>query len=320
MKKIVSISASILALSASGLTFGDFSNFAAADLLVWQVREGGADNWAKTISPAGTQQTAQLADAPFGWNEGVRISLGHLLFENSDINLSYTHYNAIAKNQISGIVYSSLDANYFANNTDGENFGPSYGSANVNWKLYYNNLDIELGHLFKLDNLLSLHPRLGLLLASINQTIATNWYNPTTTNTFTSASENLKNDFSGLGPIFGVDSLWTLYSGARQSIGIVGDLTAALVWGQWTFNDVYRNNQPVTITVNSDSIKGMSPMLGGLLGVQWEMKFRASELSVRLGYEEQVWLNQMQIYFLDTGKMNRSTSFQGANLQIKFTC
>lgn len=294
------------------------SNYAALDLLVWQVTEGGADNWSKTISPAGIQQNAQIANAPFNWNEGVRLTLGHIFPEKSDISFAYTHYNTQATNQVSGIVYSSLDANYFANNTNGASFGPSYSNANIRWQLFYNNLDLELGHDFHLDSLLSVHPRFGLDLASINQNIYTNWNNPTTTSTFTSASENLKNDFSGLGPIFGIDSLWTLYENTRQSIDIVGNFTTALVYGEWTFKDVYNNNKPTTITVNSDNIKGLSPMVDGLLGVQWSMKFPSSELAIRLGYEEQIWFNQMQIYFLDTGKMNRSTSFQGGDLQIKF--
>ena len=146
-----------------------------------------------------------------------------------------------------------------------------------------------------------------------------NWYNPTTTSSFTNASENLKNNFSGLGPVFGVDSLWSFYTNAHQSFNIAGNLTSALVWGQWTFKDVYNNNTPVTIAVNSDGVNGLSPMVDGLLGVQWNMTLPSTELSVRLGYEEQIWFNQMQIYFLDTGKMNRTTTFQGANLQIKFT-
>lgn len=294
------------------------NNYAVVDLLIWQAREGGADNWAKTITPAGAQQTAQLADAPFNWNEGVRLSIGHYFPENSDINLAFTHYTTTATNQIAGVVYSSLDANYFANNTNGASFGPSYSNANVRWQLFYNNLDLELGHDFRLDSLLMLHPHFGLEFASIDQTIYTNWNNPTTTSTFTSASENLKNDFSGIGPVFGVDSLWSLYSGSHQSFNIVGNLTTALVWGEWTFKDVYNNNKPVTITVNSDGVNGLSPMIGGLLGVQWNMTMPTTELHVRLGYEEQIWFNQMQIYFLDTGKMNRTTTFQGANLQIKF--
>lgn len=320
MKKIIWTLLTCFIISAHAESLNKVpNNFAAFDLLYWQAREGGADNWAKTISAPGAQQTAQLADAPFPWKTGIRLSIGHFFHENSDVALAFTHYTTTATNQVSGIVYSSLDANYFANNTDGSDFGPSYSNANVRWQLFYNNLDVELGHNFHLDSLLQLHPRFGLEFASINQNIYTNWNNPTTTTTFTSASENLQNNFSGIGPVFGIDSLWSLYSGSHHSFNIVGNLTTALVWGQWTFKDVYNNNQPVTITVNSDGVNGLSPMIGGLLGVQWNMTLPTTELSIRLGYEEQVWLNQMQIYFLDTGKMNRSTTFQGANLQFKLT-
>jgi hypothetical protein len=317
LRKIIWILFLSFAVSAQAASYEYPRNYAAIDLLIWQAREGGADNWTKTITAPGIQQTAQLYEAPFNWNEGIRLTIGRFFRKNTDAFLDITHYTATATNQASGTVYSSLDANYFANNTDGANFGPSYSSANINWKIYYNTLNAEIGHNFIIDRILTLHPHLGLKFASINQDIKTNWFNPTTTNTFTTASENLNNNFSGLGPVFGVDSLWLIYSGVNQSFNIIGNVAAALVGGQWSFKDVYSNNQPTTITVNSNNVKGLSPMLNGLLGLQWNMKFSSSELSVRLGYEEEVWFNQMQIYFLDTGKMNRTTTFQGGNLQIK---
>ncbi len=320
MKKII-IGILFFSLSAivQATTNSNPANYAAFDLLVWQAREGGADNWTKTIASPGAQQAVQLYEAPFSWNEGIRFSVGHFFSKDSDAFLTLTHYNATATNQASGVVYSSLDANYFANNTNGANFGPSYRSADINWKIYYNTINAEVGRQFPIDSVLTLHPHLGLKFASINQDIKTNWYNPITTNTFTAAAENLKNNFSGIGPVFGVDSTWPVFVGNSQSVDIVGNAAAALVCGQWNFKDVYSNNQPTTITVNSNSINGLSPTINGLLGLQWKMKFATSELSIRAGYEEEIWFNQMQHYFLDTGKMNRSTTFQGGNLQIKLT-
>lgn len=319
MKKIIWILFFSFTVTAQAATHSIPRNYTAIDLLVWQARDGGADNWTKTISSPGTQQTAQLYEAPFSWNEGIRLTLGRFFTTDSDTFLTFTHYNANASNQASGIVYSSLDANYFANNTNGANFGPSYRNANINWKIHYNSINTEIGHNFPIDRVLSLHPHLGLKFASINQDIKTNWLDPITTTTFTSASENLNNNFSGVGPVLGVDSLWPLYSGENQSFNIIGNLAVALVCGQWNFKDIYNNNQPTTITVNSNSVNGLSPMMSGVLGVQWNTTFSTSELSIRLGYEEEIWFNQMQIYFLDTGKMNRSTTFQGGNLQVKLT-
>jgi hypothetical protein len=316
LKKIIWILFFSFTAAAQAAT-DKLQNYTALNLLIWQAREGGADNWSKTITSPGAQQTAELHEAPFNWSAGVRLSVGHFISKESDVFISATHYNATATDQASGTVYSSLDANYFANNTNGANFGPSYQRANINWKIYYNTLDTEIGHYFSIDNILTLHPHFGLKFASINQDIKTNWYNPTTTNTFITASENLKNNFAGAGPMFGVDSLWPIYSGINQSFSLAGNFSTALVYGAWNFKDVYNNDQPTTITVNSNSIRGLSPMIDGLLGFQWTKKFPTSELSISLGYEEQIWFNQMQIYFLDTGKMNRSTTFQGGNLQIK---
>lgn len=317
MRKKIGILFLLFAASAQASSNSTPRNYASLEILYWKATEGGADNWSKTISSPGTSQTAQMYEAPFNWNEGLRLSAGLFFAADSDAFLTLTHYTTTAKNNALGIVYSSLDANYFANNTNGANFGPSYSSANINWKIKYNTADISIGHNFSVDRVLSLHPHLDLKFASINQDIKTNWNNPTTTSTFTSATENLKNNFSGVGPGFSVDTLWPIYTGERQSFSIAGNFGAALLYGEWSFSDVYNNNKPTTITVTSDSIRGLSPMINGLLGLQWSLKLSASEMKIRLGYEEQVWLNQMQIYFLDTGKMNRSATFEGGNLEIK---
>ncbi len=320
LKKVIGILFFGFAVTVQAATDTELKNYVAVDLLYWQAREGGADNWTKTITSPAAQQSAELFEAPFAWSPGIRITAGYFFAPDTDAWVGFTHYNTTAKNQAAGIVYSSLDANYFANNTDGAHFGPSYQSANINWNIDYNSLNAEVGHIFVMDEVLTLHPHLGLTFTEINQNIKTNWYHPTTTTSFTYASENLKNNFSGVGPILGIDSLWPVFTKAHQSIGVVGNVATELVYGAWNFKDVYHNNQPTTITVNSNSIRGLSPMLNGLLGVQWSKTFSKSELSVRLAYEEQIWFNQMQIYFLDTGKMNRTTTFQGANLQFKLTC
>lgn len=294
------------------------SNFAYVDLLFWQCREGGADNWAQIITPAGIQRTAKPIDAPFNWNEGIRLGAGHSFNPSDDIVLILTHYNTKANSQASGIVYSSFLANYFANNTNGANFGPSYQSATIRWNIFYNTADIDLGHHFNLDRFLQLHPHVGFKVAEINQTVYTNWLNPTTTTDFTAATENLKNNFWGIGPSIGIDMTWPIFCWEQQSFNLVGNVATALVWGHWSFKDIYNNNKPVTITSHVSSVNGLSPMLGGLLGIEWMKHLTKWDFSIRLGYEEQVWFNQLQFYTLDMGRVNRSLSFQGGNLEFKF--
>lgn len=300
--------------------FPNESTYSFIDFLMWQARESGADNWAQLISPAGEQRSAQLIDAPFNWHPGVRIGVGHEFTEHCyDIMVAYTHYQTQATNHITGIVYSSFVGNYFVNNTDGANFGPTYNSASIRWQLFYNSVDLNLGRNFNIDPVLQCHPYIGLKATAIYQNIYTHWLNPTTPTNFTAATENLKNDFWGIGPTIGVDSTWPIYSDACQSFSLIGNITAGLLWGHWHFNEVYANDTPITITTTVSSINGAAPVAAGLLGLLWRYQFAANtEISISLGYEAQVWFNQVQFYSLNLGRINRPLSLQGGNLDIRF--
>lgn len=306
----------VFTAEAHAVTSGDKSTFGFIDLLTWQVRESGADNWGQMQAPG--QTSFNVLDAPFEWNTGFRIGVGHEFSQASyDLVLAYSHYQTKAFNQASGVIFSSFVSNYFANNTNGANFGPTYNTANIRWQFFYNTIDLNLGRHFKLDPVLQVHPYVGLKAASINQKIYTNWLNPTTPTTFTAATENLKNDFLGVGPVIGVDTTWAIYSGTRQSFSLIGNIAGGLLCGHWHFDDVYSNNTPVSITTNLDSVNGASPLVDGLLSLQWSSQFATFDISVRLGYEAQVWFNQVQFYSLNMGRINRPTWLQGGDLEFR---
>jgi hypothetical protein len=295
------------------------SSFGYIDLLYWQLRESGADNWGQLATISGTNTTYKVLDAPFDWNTGVRIGVGHEFNNGSfDVTLAYTHYQATASNQASGTVISSFDGNYFANNTNGASLDKPYRSANIRYQFFYNTLDVNLGKNYKLDTILSFHPYFGIKTAMLYQNIYSNWMNPIPATDFTSATENLKNNFSGIGPSVGVDSTWLVCSSKGKTVDLIGNFAGALLYGRTTFSDIYANNKPITITVHNDNIKGVSSMLGGLLGLQWNSQFAKSDLNIHLGYEAQIWFNQMQFYSLNMGKMSRPVILQGANIEFRF--
>lgn len=296
------------------------SVFGFIDILNWQLREGAADDWAQIFASPGETQPIRVVDAPFQWNTGIRFGAGYN-FEPSDnfVLASYTTYHALATSQASGIVASSFVGNYFANNTNGASLGPSYHSATIRWHVYYDVLDFDVGHRFELSKHLQLNPYVGLKAASINQHIFSNWYNPDGITTFSQATENLKNDFMGIGPALGINTLWPLFEkNNKQSVNIIGNFVGALLYGHWNFSDIYKNNTPVTITTNVNSINGTAPMAGGLLGFNYTNKFAHSDLSVSLGYEVQMWFSQVQYYSLNGGRLNRPMSIQGLDFNLLY--
>lgn len=296
------------------------STFAFADLLIWKLREGGADNWTQEISPAGTNQDINVLSVPFKWDTGARLGIGHQ-YSYWDTIVAFTWFQTRANSQASvsaGGLYSPFLGNFYVNNTIGTGFGPNYRSANVQWTVYFDVIDLELGHSFKIDESLILRPFVGLKGGFINQSIDTYWQDPTVATNFTSATENLKNDFWGVGPSLGIDSAWPVYKFNLGVFNIFGNFSGALMWGHWSFKDLYQNNQPRSVTVNLDDINGAATMARALLGVEWIMNQRHSNLTLRLGYEAQVWFDQVQFYSLNMGRLGNIMSLQGGVLGFCF--
>ncbi len=317
MKKLIGILLLTLVTQAHAASAAQDANFGFLDLLIWQFNEAGSENWAERIEAPGLTQSGVLLSVPFHWNTGVRAGIGHRFSGSEiDVKLVYTNFKTQASDSATGFLYSPFDGNYFANNTNGAQFGPSYRGANVSWHVNYNTLDLQAGRSFQPSNRLALHPFVGLKAATINQAFNTNWLNPVNVVNFTVASEDLKNNFAGIGPSFGVDSTWSLYQSPKMSLNLLGNIATALLVGHWNFNEIYTNNAPTTINVNVSSVNAVSPYVGGLMGLEWLNHLDRADVRVRLAYEGQVWFNQLQFYSLDMGRTNHLLSVQGSDLEF----
>jgi hypothetical protein len=303
-----------------------------ADLLLWNVREGSADNWAQEITPQGPGTsfgTATLVDAPFDWNAGVRIGLAKQVgYEEADVTFYYTNFSTEAKNQAGGEVYSAFLGNFFVGNPDGVDFGPHYQSATMLWDFDFHALDLEFGRKLTVSKSLTLRPFVGLKAAIINQFAQSHWHSPINTASQTylydSAVENLKHDFWGIGPSLGVAATAPIFKDQRTSLKFLATPSVALMYGHWQFDQRYQNDGPTSLTIPTPTsisidmspIEGAATMARGLLGIEWTQDFARSTTSLRLGYEAQVWLNQMQNYSFNMGRLNNLSSLQGGLLEI----
>jgi hypothetical protein len=305
-----------------------------ADALFWTVREGAAENWAQNITPQNIGwtniSTATLIDAPFDWKAGLRVGAGVQRNDGIDMTLYYTNFHTTAQNQASGEVYSAFMGNFYVDNTDGADYGPHYKHASIWWDFDFHTIDFEIGRNYAIGTNFEVRPFLGLKTAIINQTINSNWNGPINTVTpivthtyhFTSATEDLNLGFWGIGPSLGATMTMPLCCKDRYNLKLFGTPSAAIMFGHWTFNEQYNNNAqtPESITFDTNPITGAATMLRGVLGFEWEQCFSRATSTVRLGYEAQFWLNQMQFYSYNMGRLNNLTSLQGGFLewQINF--
>ena len=301
-----------------------------SELLVFSVTEGGADNWAQEITPRGPAPsfgTANVVDAPFDWKAGFRLGIAKRLDDQFDLTFYYTNFNTTATNQAAGEVTSAFLGNFYAGNTDGTGFGPSYRRADIDWDFSFQTFDFEIGRTSWVGPAM-LRPYVGLKAAIIDQTAVSHWFDPIDTMTdtylFTSAVETLTQEFWGIGPSFGVAATVPLSAGPDYSLQVFASPSAALMYGHWQFRDHYQNDGPTSISspvpasidINMSPIDGLSTTLRGMFGIQWLRQCARLTTSVRLTYESQIWLNQMQFYSFNMGRLNNLMALHGGALEI----
>jgi len=302
-----------------------------ADALYWTVREGSAENWAQVITPLGSGTnvgTNTLVDAPFEWNAGFRVGLERQRDDGGDVSVSYTNFSTHAANESSGEVYSAFLGNFFAGNPDGLFFGPHYRVGTIDWDFHFHSFDVEVGRTIVVDPTLELRPFVGLKAAIIRQSLHSTWQGPIDTSTatylFDSATEDVRQDFWGIGPSLGTSIRMPLCRKPKYSLTLFGIPSGSLMFGHWTFRDQYQNDGPTSTTVpipssiaiDTSPITGAATMLRGVLGLEWTQRFSTVSTTVRLGYEAQVWLNQMQMYSYNMGRLNNLASLQGGFFEL----
>lgn len=300
--------------------------FAFAEALMWQISEANAGNWAQIVYPNSSNETIQLIGVPFKWSPGLRIGMGFNGKEKLwDVLFYYTGYKTQGRNQANtdtGELHSAFSSNFYANNPQGNGVtGPYYHQGEIQWDLVFNTFDIELGRQIKIDNLAEFRPFLGLKVGLINQTLHSTWLNPypakgAVSPTFTSATEKITNDFKGIGPSVGLNTAWHLYTRPAYTIKLIGNLSGAMLWSNWSFGDTYQNDAPETISTMNDDLSSAATMARAYLGIELSSDTQNAHWTLHVGYEDQVWFNQLQYYSFDMGKTNDALYLQGGVLGL----
>lgn len=170
-------------------------------------------------------------------------------------------------------------------------------SANADWRTRYNIIDWELGRGSFLSKYLTLRPFFGLKAAFLYSMYKINYFfeAPSTVNQIRIVN-NL--DFRGLGLRGGFNAAWLFAS----SWGFYGDLAVSALWGQYIISrqdysypsPTSARSQIVNVQDYSHAVKPVIEVGGG---VQWQTWFYRNKwrLTVKAGWEEQIWINYNQM-------------------------
>lgn len=294
-----------------------------ADLLLFCAQESGSDNWAEVINAAGSTTVCDIRDLRFDWNAGFRVGLGYgMCHDEWDTQLYYTRFTTQGNDHLSnnpGSIFSPFLGNFYVDNPTGAGIsGIAYQKASIHWGIDFNVFDWELGRSFWVSHALSLRPFVGLKGGWIHQAIHTKWQNPHISGAefFQTGKENLKNNFWGLGPCGGLNTKWHLFERENHSFTLLGDLSGALMWGHWTFGDLFKNDIQQEVSIKLSHLNSGATMLRTFLGLGWDANFCQFYFSTKLGYEMQFWLDQLQLYLFDTGRLSNALTLQGGTLEF----
>ncbi|MBB71011.1 MAG: hypothetical protein CMF50_01270 [Legionellales bacterium] len=316
-KTLLLLSMSLLSLHVYA---GDMTAF--VDPLYWHASEETASIWASTYTTSGNDEKYAVDNIHFDSNPGIRAGLryspdGHYW----DTRLYFTHFSADDKLSYPAdgqLIFPQFFSGFFGGNCF---FVPGlpncFFAADAKWKLTMNTIDLDASHEYKATKSLTIRPSIGVKAAAIDQDIDVNWNEE-----IFISKEDVKHDFTGIGPSFGIDVTWNFY----KELNLASDLSGALLWGNWNVKDTYTRPALLDglvpssqISTHMDDNKLGVAMLDYFLGVEW-LHESDYELALKLGYEMQYWQNQLRLTTFQQLPTHGDLTLQGVTcgISIKF--
>jgi len=298
----------------------------SADFLGWYASQEVASIYADVVTHFGVIPASWGAPSfNFNWDYGFRIGAGYdLEYDQWDTSLSWSWFRTDAKHTIPMNPNASIGPEFFAAllsfSLEGDTVLDVAQSMSARWSLLFNMFDWELGRSFWVSKGLSLRPFLGLKGGWIHQSIDAKYYNLAIDNISTPnlGSEHLKNNFWGVGPLGGVNTKWRARDFGSHFFDLFGDFSVAEMWGSWSCSDVYKSTIPSTSSVNTKNSSLGALTLRGFMGIGWDVDFREnkSHFAAKLGYEMQIWFDQLRIATFQLQRLHNDLTLQG----VTFNC
>lgn len=283
------------------------------DALYWHT--GETVDWATTLTNNPNSEQFSLKTFSFDWAPGYRVGLGYNMGHDGwDTQVSYTWFHSQARDHASGAVTS---ASLAARLSLLEPFSTGRASIHLRYKMF----DGNLGRSFLVSRHLVLRPSIGLKGGWINQTIHSHWTKPNLLGFFPfTASDTIKQRFQGVGPKGGVSGKWCFGNIQKHSFSLMGEFEAGYLWGHWSIRDRFVDNLATVISVKTSSRNYGSFVLHAFAGLGWDCNFSRdrTHVGLKVGYEIEDWLNQLQIYTNISGSQNNDLILQGLTLGARF--
>jgi hypothetical protein len=248
--------------------------FLEADLLYLRAFEGGLSNACDNTHIIDSEVNGTVIsrlkgkahDPDFKWNLGFRVGAGYEFADSScGIGAYWTHYN-------------------------------SHTSGEHNWKVDFDVVDVLYGCEYYVSNCFALIPFGGLRYAQIDQRLHTHHISTITSEAGTDdirSRGRLKEDFFGIGPLFGIEGDWDVTCG----FSLYGNISIAVLYGNFHVKSNHTDEFNTGININHlrKHIQACQAVLDLGLGVRWQTCFCEDKfLVLQLGLEQHRYFNHNQ--------------------------
>ncbi|QLH41488.1 MAG: hypothetical protein HWD59_01340 [Coxiellaceae bacterium] len=263
-----------------------------------------------------TSSTIESIDPGFSFGYGVNV--GYIFpGTGNDVNLSYFYYNGTGDDSVTpgANQFRIIDAAFLAGGLLGLDTTVG-GTTSSTMADIINQVDLTFGQFINVGCRLSLHPFAGARFADIQR----NFNTTTTANAtlssplaevpFTFTENDLiatqeNSDFTGIGPLVGMDASYYVWNG----IGVVGHFDTALLVGniQDTLNTT---TTAITTVIGDPSVTTTAianfqtnnntvvvPVVDAKLGLNWTYLFNNahnSDMTLEVGYQVSNYFNAVE--------------------------
>jgi len=290
-----------------------------ADFLFWFASEETASIWTNVFSIGFNTSTFEAKGFDFDWDYGFRLGAGYnFVYDQWDTQLYWTWYRTQSHDSVSPKPNSTVIPEFEAGLLSRNNAA----GAHIGWTIQLNMIDWELGRKYWVSNDLSLRPYIGLKGGWIDQSLRLRYEDliVNNVNTDTVGKERLKNDFWGIGPVGGLNTKWRLRNFGTHFPSLFGDFSVATMWGTWKLHDRYRDETGLVSTTHFKTLTLGAIMFRGIVGVGWDAQFCRGKchFATSLGYEMQLWVNQLRLSTLQLLPLHGDLTLQGITWNTRF--
>lgn len=290
----------------------------SADLLVWYASQEVTAIWADRIFVGDNTSSWTAEGFDFNWDVGCRVGAHYgMAHDQWDTSLIWTYFRTSRRESIPFAEDTVISPEFFAAFLSG-NRPRSYSAK---WAILMNMFDWDLGRSYWVSPRLALRPFIGVKGGWIRQSIE-GWYRNLTIDdvaTDEMGHERIKNNFWGVGPLGGIDTTWRLGQFTHNAVDLFGDFSLANLWGTWTCNDTYTNTTDYKSTVSTKNSSLGALTFRGFMGLGWECDFDGGQkrLTTKLGYEMQIWFDQLRIATFQLQRLHGDLTLQGVTLNCR---